>query len=126
MAPGPSLEIPEHVRAYADESVEKAKQAFDEFMKAVHQASESADSTQGELTAGARDVNKKMLAVTEQNVSAAFDLARKVVHAKDPSEIMQLQMAYIQECASAIGSQSREFQEQVMKAMSMFAKMPKP
>lgn len=125
MATGPGLEIPENVRQYADESVDKAKQAFDEFMKAVHKASETADSTQGELSAGAREMNKKMLAVTEQNVSAAFELAQKVVHAKDPSEIMQLQMAYIQQCASAIGSQSREFQEQLMKAMSMFGQPPK-
>jgi phasin len=125
MATGPSLEVPQDVRKYADESVDKAKQAFNEFMKAVHKAAETADSTQGDLSAGARDMNKKMLAITEQNVSAAFDLAQKVVHAKDPSEIMQLQMAYVQQCAAAIGDQSREFQEQLMKTMSMFGQPPK-
>lgn len=114
----PKLEIPENVRAYADQSVTQAKTAFEDFMKAVHEAAGKADVKGSELHAGAKQVNDKMLELTEDNISAAFDLAQKLVNAKEPSEIMQLQMAYFQGRMAALGSQSQEFQEQLVKSMS--------
>ena len=49
-----------------------------------------------------------MLAYTERNVNAAFDLAQKLVKAKDPQEALALQSEYLKAQLEALQTQARE------------------
>ena len=39
----------------------------------------------------ATEMSKKTLALTERNMKVVFDYARKLLHAKDMQEVMQIQ-----------------------------------
>lgn len=116
------LAVPEQVRQYANQSVEQAKKAFDEYMSAMQKASEQLEGTQTELQAGAKAVNEKMLALTQENVAATFDLAQRMVNAKDMGEVMRLQTEYVQQRMQAFGEQARSVGETAMKSAGTMGK----
>src|SRR5215510_6508857 len=72
----PKLEVPTELRELAEKTIEQAEKAFGMFFDA---ASKSISSVPG---AGS-DISKQALTFTEQNMKAAFEHARKLVHATD-------------------------------------------
>jgi hypothetical protein len=52
----------------------------------------------------------------EANVLSAFELAEKLVHAKDPQDVFAIQSEYLKAQASALESQFKELGEAVQKA----------
>ena len=57
---------------------------------------------------GAKDVTAKAFSFAEANVNAAFDLAQKLVKAKDPQEVFQLQADFVKSQFEAIQEQTKE------------------
>ena len=109
MDPKFAMEVPTNLRQFAENSVDQAEKAFSAFIDA---ANKSATMIPGPAT----DLSTKALSATELNVKAAFDHARRLVHAKDLSEVMQLQSEFLRDQFAAV-------QEQ-MKEMSRSAKAP--
>lgn len=104
----PIYQVPNEVRDFAEKSVEQARKAFEGFAGAAQKAlSTSADLPFG-VPAGAKDMSVKALSYAEANVNAAFDLAQKLVHAKDPQEVFQLQSEYVKAQLNAIQEQTKE------------------
>ena len=110
------LAVPEQVRQYANQSVDQARKAFDEYMSAVKKASQQVEGSQSELQAGAKAMNEKMLSLTQENVAATLDLAQQMVNANDMNEVMRLQAEYVQKRMQAFGEQARTFGETAMKS----------
>lgn len=115
----PVYQVPNEVRDFAEKSVEQARKAFEGFAGAAHKALAST----GELPIvppGAKDVGSKAFSFAEANVNAAFDLAQKLVHAKDPQEVFALQSEYVKSQLNAIQEQTKElgaaFQRSTTKA----------
>lgn len=103
----PIYQIPTEVRDFAEKSVEQARKAFEGFAGAAQKALE----TSGEIPFGlngAKDVSTKALSFAEANVNAAFDLAQKLVHAKDPQEVFKLQSEFVKTQFEAIQEQTKE------------------
>lgn len=111
-----SYEIPTEMRDFADRSVAQARKAFEGFMGAVHKASETVDGATGNVSSTAKDATAKAVGYAEQNVAAAFDLAAKMVHAKDVQEVMKLQTEFVQAQMAAIQTQAKEIGAAVQKA----------
>lgn len=120
------LAVPEQVRQYANQSVEQARKAFDEFMGAMQKASQQMEGSQSELQSGAKAVNEKMLSLTQENVAATFDLAQQMVNAKDVNEVMRLQAEYMQKRMQAFGEQARSVGEAAMKTAGTMGSGFKP
>lgn len=102
----PIYQVPNEVRDFAEKSVEQARKAFEGFAGAAQKALTST----GELPMvppGAKDMGVKALSFAEANVNAAFDLAQKLVHAKDPQEVFQLQSEFVKAQLSAIQEQTQ-------------------
>ena len=59
-----------------------------------------------------------MLACTEHNVNAAFDLAQKLVKAKDPQEALALQSEYMKSQLAALQNQARELGAIIQKSVT--------
>jgi phasin len=78
------MDVPPQVREFAKKSVEQAEKAVSTFLDS---ASRSVAMAPGPMT----DVAKHALAITEQNLKASFEHARKLMEAKDVDEVMQLQ-----------------------------------
>jgi phasin len=100
-------QVPNEVRDFAEKSVEQARKAFESFAGAAHKALDSTPELPM-VPVGAKDVGAKALSYAEANVSAAFDLAQKLVKAKDPQEVFQLQAEFVKTQLATIQEQTKE------------------
>jgi phasin len=112
----PIFQIPNEVRDFAEKSVEQARKAFEGFAGAAHKAIGSVETTTSTFQTGAKDVSVKALGYAEANVNAAFDLARKLLHAKDPQEVLALQTEYVKSQVESIQAQAKELGAALQKA----------
>lgn len=112
----PGFEIPPEMRAFAEKSVEQAKTAFDNYMDQATKAMNTAETQTDAAASGARDVGRQALGFAEENVAAAFAFAEKVVRARDPQEIMQLQSEFAKETMQKLADQSKAMGEQMQTA----------
>ena len=111
----PKLEVPAELRELADKTIEQAEKAFGMFFEA---ATKSMNSVPG----GGTDISKQALTFTEQNMKAAFDHARKLVHATDLQEAMRIQSEFLRSQFTSAGEHMREITGQVMSAAKDAAK----
>ena len=105
----PRLEVPAELRELAEKTIDQAEKAFGMFFDA---ASKSIASVPG---AGA-GISKQALSFTEQNMKAAFDHARKLVHATDLQEAMRIQSEFLRSQFTNAGEHMRQISGGVMSA----------
>jgi phasin len=89
------FEVPNEMRDFAERSVEQARKAFEGFLTVAQRATGAAGELSKTPEGGAKSVSAHVLSYTERNVNAAFDLAQKLVKAKDPQEALALQSEYL-------------------------------
>src|SRR5215469_12756514 len=111
----PKLEVPAELRDLADKTIEQAEKAFGMFFEA---ASKSMSSVPG----GGNDMSKQALTFTEQNMKAAFEHARKLVHATDLQEAMRLQSEFLRSQFTNAGEHMRDITGSVMSGAKDAAK----
>jgi phasin len=105
----PKLEVPPELRDLAEKTIEQAERAFKMFFDA---ASKSMTSIPGPGT----EISKQALSFTEQNMKAAFDHARKLVHATDLQEAMRIQSEFLRSQFTNAGEHMRHITTEVMAA----------
>jgi phasin len=74
------------------------------FIGAAKKATDAAET----LPFGAKDAVAKAMSFAENNVNAAFDLAQKLVRAKDVSEVLALQSEFAKSQMVAMQTQAKE------------------
>ena len=111
------FEIPNEMRDFAERSVEQARKAFEGFLSVAQKTAGVADETPG-ATQGVKAFNAHVLAYTEQNVKAAFELAHKLVRAKDPQEAFALQSDYVKSQLAALQTQAKELGAAFQKSLT--------
>ena len=62
-------------------------------------------------------MSKQALSLTEQNMKAAFDHARKLVHATDLQQAMQIQSEFLKSQFTNAGEHMRQITGGVMSAV---------
>jgi len=107
-------DIPPEMREFAERSVAQARKAFEGFFGAVQKTSGALEGTAA--IPGAKDMSAKAVAFAESNVNSAFDLADKLVHAKDLQDVMSIQAEYLKSQLAAIEAQMKELGAAVQKA----------
>jgi phasin len=105
------FQIPPEMRALAENSVEQAKQAIEGFISAAHRAVSALEGQAETARKGAQGVREKAMDFAEQNMTGAFDLAQKLVRAKDVQEMLELQSAYIQAQMKVLAEQAKDLGE---------------
>jgi phasin len=105
----PKLEVPAELRELAEKTIEQAEKAFGMFFEA---ASKSMSSVPG---AGS-EISKQALSFTEQNMKAAFEHARKLVHATDLQEAMRIQSDFLRSQFTSAGEHMRDITGAVMSS----------
>ena len=104
----PSYEIPSDMRDLAEKSVDQARKAFEGFVNAAQKAAGQADDTASSVQSNAKSLGTKAMSFAEQNVRTAFDLAQKLVRAKDLQEVFSLQSEYAKTQMTTIQDQAKE------------------
>jgi phasin len=113
-----NLEIPAEIRDFAEKTVDQARKAFDSFVAAAQKATAQSEAAAESLTSNAKDVSAKAIGFAEANVKAAFDLADKLVHAKDPKEILSIQSEFLKNQVASVQEQAKALGEAVKKAVT--------
>ena len=111
MNQGVKYEIPTEMRDFAEKSVEQARKAFDGFLSAAQKAMDSLEGSTSSMQANAVDATRRTLSFAEQNISAAFEHAQKLVRAKDLQEAFQLQSDFARSQFAAMQGQMKELGE---------------
>jgi phasin len=116
MAASDRFEVPPEMRAFAEKSVEQARQAVDGFISAAHQAMSAFEGQAETARKGARDVTEKAMTFAERNIASAFAFAQDLVQARDLQEVLRLQADYIRQQMQALHEQAQELGESTSKA----------
>jgi phasin len=105
----PKIEVPAELRDLAEKTIDQAEKAFGMFFDA---AGKSMTSMPGAGT----EISKQALSFTEQNMKAAFEHARKLVHATDLQEAMRIQSEFLRSQFTNAGEHMRQITGGVMSA----------
>jgi phasin len=110
-----SFEIPAEMRAFAEKSVEQAKQAFDTFISAAQHAVSTAESQAANARTSAKEVGEMAIGFTQRNVASSFEFAEKLVRAKDAQELAALHTDYVKSQIAALTAQAKELSKKAAK-----------
>jgi phasin len=105
----PKLEVPAELRDLAEKTIDQAEQAFGMFFDAAAKSMASMPSP-------GTEISKQALSFTEQNMKAAFEHARKLVHATDLQEAMRIQSEFLRSQFTSAGEHMRNITGGVMSA----------
>jgi|SRR5215203_2696748 phasin len=103
------LEVPAQIKEVAEKTINQAERGFSAFIEA---ANKSVSMIPNPTT----DMSLKALSLTEQNMKAAFDHARKLLQANDLQEAMRLQAEFLKGQYEAATEQLREMGTRVRSA----------
>lgn len=112
-----SFEIPQSMRDLAEQSVEQAKDAYDRWIEANQKAQTMLSQSSEAMTAGTKDIQAKVAEHAEANVQAGFDLAQKLVKAKDLQEALEIQNTFARQQMETYSRQAQEL-TQLMQGMA--------
>ncbi|RIA55440.1 phasin [Dichotomicrobium thermohalophilum] len=111
-----NFDIPAPVRQMAEKSVEQTKQAYDRLLEAARQAQGMfADSTNA-MGMGSKEIQEKTMQYAEANVQASFDLAERLVKAKDLQEVMEIQTQFARQQMESYTQQAQEISKMMAEA----------
>jgi len=116
------FEVPNEMRDFAERSVDQARKAFEGFVTVAQKAVGTVDGAASQAQSGAKTVGAQILSYTEQNVNAAFELAHKLVQAKDPQEALTLQSEFLKAQLNSLQSQAKELGALIQKSTTGTAK----
>src|ERR1700709_407474 len=103
----PKLEVPAELRDLAEKTIDQAEKAFGLFFDAATKSIASVPSPGTEMS-------KQALSLTEQNMKAAFDYERKLVHDTDLQQAMQIQSEFLKSQFTNAGDHMRQIAGGVM------------
>ncbi len=105
----PKLDVPAELRDLAEKTIDQAEKAFGMFFDAANKSMASIPNPGAEIS-------KQALTFTEQNMKAAFEHARKLVHATDLQQAMQIQSEFLRSQFTNAGEHMRHITGEVMSA----------
>jgi phasin len=103
----PKIEVPAELREMAEKTIDQAEKAFGMFFDAASKSMTSVPGAGGEIS-------KQALTFTEQNMKAAFEHARKLVHATDMQQAIQLQSEFLRSQFTNAGEHMQQITGAVM------------
>ena len=118
----PTFEVPAELRDFAERSVDQARKAFEGFVAVAQKTVGTVESAGATAQTNVKSVGAQVLGYAEQNVNAAFDLAHKLVKAKDPQEAFALQSEFLKSQINVLQEQAKEIGSLIQKSAAPSAK----
>jgi phasin len=98
-----NFEIPDTMRDFAEKSVEHARKAFDDFLGAAHKAVDTFESSAQQAQQNARTMGEEAISFAEENMTASFEFAQRLVRAKNVDELMKIQQDFVERQMAVLG-----------------------
>jgi hypothetical protein len=112
----------EKMREMAQTTLDKAKDAVSKYMAESQKMREKADSGVRATYSNVKEMNDKAVAYAEANVAAGFDLAERLVKAKDPQEMGTIYQSHLKEQMEKMNAQFRELTSAMTKSPAVDAR----
>ena len=119
---GGHFEVPPEMRAFAEKSVEQARQAFESFISTAHNTVSALEGQAETTRQGAKDLGEQAMDFAERNIASSFEFARNLVRAKDVNEMVRLQSDYIGAQMNALSEQAKQLGNSTTKVARDAAK----
>lgn len=100
------FEIPDTMRDFAEKSVDHARKAFDDFLGAAHKAVDTYETSAQAAQQSARTIGEEAIAFAEENMSATFEFAQRLVRAKTVEDLMRIQSDFIERQLAVLTEQA--------------------
>jgi phasin len=113
--PFEQFQIPNEMRAFAEQGVAQARKAFDGFILAANQAVGHMQGHAKAAQSGATEIAQRSMTYAEKNVAATFDFAQKLMRAKDASEVMALQSEFLSGQIQTLSTQVQDLGQSAAK-----------
>jgi hypothetical protein len=98
----------EKMREMAQTTLDKAKDAVSKYMAESQKLREKADSGVRATYSTAKEMNDEAVAFAEANVTAGFELAQRLLQAKDLQEMGAVYQSHLKEQMEKMNAQFRE------------------
>ena len=98
----------EKMREMAQTTLGKAKDAVSKYIAESQKLREKADASVRATYSTAKEMNEKAVAFAEANVQAGFELAERLLQAKDPQEMGTVYQNHLKEQMEKMNAQFRE------------------
>src|SRR5258708_13456682 len=107
----------EKMREMAQNRLDKAKDAVSKYMAESQKMREKADSGVRASYSTVNEMNEKAVAFAEANVNAGFELAQRLLQAKDPQEMGAIYQSHLKEQMEKMNEQFRELGSAMTKSL---------
>jgi phasin len=108
MSDTPQFEIPPQMRDLAEQNVNQARQAYNQFLDMAKQAQDMMTRSTGAAADSAREAQTKALRYAQDNMDANFDFAADLARARDLKEAMEIQARYAQRQMQTYAEQAQD------------------
>ena len=108
--------VPPEMRKLAEQSVQQAKKAFDDWMTATQRAVSTFEGHASSAQTNALELQRKVVSYSERNVGASLEYAQKLLQAKTPEDAMKLHADYVKAQMEALAGQARDIAQHTSKA----------
>jgi len=98
----------EKMREMAQTTLDKAKDAVSKYMAETQKLREKTDASVRASYSSVKQMNDKAVAFAEANVQAGFELAERLLQAKNPQEIGAVYQSHLKEQMEKMSAQFRE------------------
>lgn len=105
----------DNMREMAQATLDKAKDAVSKYMAKSQKMREKTDAGVRASYSSAKEMNEKAVAFAEANVAAGFELAQRLLQAKDPQEIGAVYQDHLKEQMEKMNAQFRELGSMISK-----------
>jgi len=107
--------MPNEIRAFVEQSVAHARSTFDGFVQAANKAMGQLEGQAQAARSGASEIAHKSMAFAEQNMTATFEFAEKLMRAKDAAEVMRLQSEFLGRQMQTLSTQVQDLGQSAAK-----------
>ena len=102
------FEIPQSVRELAERNISQVRGAYEQFLKLLQKAHDTAVKSQGVMTQGAWDIQSKAMQYAQANIEANFRLAADLAKARDLKQYLEIQTAHAMSQMETYAKQTQE------------------
>ena len=105
---GQTFEIPTEMRAFAEKSVDQARSAVGNLIGTAIKTSEQLQSQSKTVQESMQTAIAKSFDHAQENATATFDFAQKLVRTRDLREAFELQSEFVRSQIAAMQAQAKD------------------
>lgn len=105
------FQMPEQVRAFAENGVSQARQGYAKLKDAAETHNSTIEAVMGTATRGAAEFSAKLVEIAKTNSNAGFDFAQSLIGVKSPSQVMELWSGFARSQMEALTGQTHQIAE---------------